>query len=588
TVARLEHKNILPVYEYDEAVVDGQQLAYLVMPYIRGGTLRERIDEMKREGKQFDLNTVSNYIGQIAEALSYAHSLGVVHRDIKPANLLFHPDGRLLLSDFGIVRLSAMPALTTAGNFLGTAEYASPEQASAQELDARSDIYSLGIMLYELLTGTVPFTGPNPFVVLSKQINEPVPSMRGIRPDLSPAIEFVVRKALAKNPRDRYQSATEMAADLRAAISPALAAPGGLRLGGNGGNSDLTVADSSWQPPQAIPVQQAAGAIPPTSPAVPIAPTGGAMPFPRQPGQWHWPSQSANPPLPQQARQGAINATPKTTDEDAINHVPTPIAQRQARRFYFYGVIVIALLLQLFVLALILAPTVPATATSAILGILTGASINLLPLAAICFTGITRNRGISTNVNRSLAVALIAPIVSGFFISFGASPRPNDIHLPFLAYVVLLVSNLLQWRSAIIGALTGLLPLTLILILTLSMPTSLPRTDPLLLRVFGILFIAAIGAPTPGAVLAVWLSHKMTFPMLLRSSALAGLLMFVGAVVLASLWSGLTASHTLLFNSFSQPGLAFFVGLCTLGLIGALRGMLDAWVYRRIISRRIK
>ncbi len=608
TVARLEHKNILPVYEYDEAVVDGQQLAYLVMPYIRGGTLRERIDEMKREGKKFDLNTVSNYIGQIAEALSYAHSLGVVHRDVKPANLLFHPDGRLLLSDFGIVRLSAMPALTTAGNFLGTAEYASPEQASAQELDARSDIYSLGIMLYELLTGNVPFTGPNPFVVLSKQINEPVPSMRGTRPDLSPAIEFVVRKALAKNPRDRYQSATEMAADLRAAISPALAAPGGLRLGGIGGNSDLTVADSSWQPPlpQAIPVQQAAGAIPPTSPAVPIAPAGGAMPFPRQPGQWHWPSQSANPPLPQQAGQGAMNATPKTTDEDAINRVPTPIAQRQARRFYFYGVIVIALLLQLFVLGLLLAPTVPATATPAILGILTGASINLLALAAICFTGITRNRRISTNFNRSLAVALIAPIVSGFFISFGASPRPNDIHQPFLAYVVLLVSNLytlrqlgavdaareqvevapVHWRSAIIGALTGLLPLTLILVLTLSMPTSLPSTDPLLLRIFGILFIAAIGAPTPGAVLAVWLSRKMTFPILLRSSALAGMFMFVGAVVLASLWSGLTASHTLLFNSFSQPGLAFFVGLCALALIGALRGMLDAWVYQRVISRR--
>jgi hypothetical protein len=145
-----------------------------------------------------------------------------------------------------------------------------------------------------------------------------------------------------------------------------------------------------------------------------------------------------------------------------------------------------------------------------------------------------------------------------------------------------------QWRSAIIGALTGLLPLTMILVLTLTMPTTLPRTDPLLLRVFGILFIAALGAPTPGAVLAVWLSHKMTFPTLLRSSAMAGMLMFVGAVVLATLWSGLTASHTLFFDQFSQPGLAFFVGLCALALIGGLRGMLDAWVYQRIMSRRKK
>src|SRR3984893_13129635 len=135
TVAKLEHKNILPIYEYEEAVVDGQRLAYLVMPYIRGGTLRERIDEMRRQGRQIDLNTVGNYISQVADALSYAHSLGVVHRDIKPGNLLFHSDGRLLLSDFGIVLLSAMPTLTMAGSFLGTAEYASPEQISTSEID---------------------------------------------------------------------------------------------------------------------------------------------------------------------------------------------------------------------------------------------------------------------------------------------------------------------------------------------------------------------------------------------------------------------------------------------------------------------
>src|SRR5258706_7489810 len=123
TVAQLEHKNILPIYEYEEAVVDGQRLAYLVMPYIRGGTLRERIDEMRRQGRQIDLNTVGNYISQVADALSYAHSLGVVHRDIKPGNLLFHSDGRLLLSDFGIVRLSAMPTLTMAGRVLCVAAH---------------------------------------------------------------------------------------------------------------------------------------------------------------------------------------------------------------------------------------------------------------------------------------------------------------------------------------------------------------------------------------------------------------------------------------------------------------------------------
>src|SRR2546427_775752 len=108
----LEHNNILPIYEYGEALVDGQRLAYLVMPYVRGGTLRERIDETRRQGQQFDLNTVASYISQIADALSYAHSLGIIHRDVKPGNLLFHQDGRLVLSDFGIVRLIAMPSLT--------------------------------------------------------------------------------------------------------------------------------------------------------------------------------------------------------------------------------------------------------------------------------------------------------------------------------------------------------------------------------------------------------------------------------------------------------------------------------------------
>src|SRR5207245_281317 len=167
----------------------------------RGGTLRQRIDEQKRQGQPFDLPIVSNYVNQIAEALSYAHSMGIVHRDVKPGNLLFHTDGRLLLTDFGIVRLSAMPALTMVGSFVGTAEYASPEQVSAVEIDSRADIYALGIILYELLVGKVPFTGATPFAVMSKQLHDPVPSVRTTRLDLSPSIEFVVKKALAKDPK---------------------------------------------------------------------------------------------------------------------------------------------------------------------------------------------------------------------------------------------------------------------------------------------------------------------------------------------------------------------------------------------------
>ena len=625
TVAKLEHKNILPVYESAESLVNGQEIAYLVMPYIRGGTLRERIDEMNREGKHFDLRLVADYIDQVADALDYAHTLGVVHRDVKPANLLFHQDGRLLLSDFGIARLSAMPALTNAGIFLGTAEYASPEQANAGNLDARSDIYSLGIILYELLTGHVPFTAPNPFAILAKHLKEPVPSIRNARPDLSPSIEFVVKKALAKNPADRYQSAHEMAADLRAAISPisaipadsaaiaASAAPGMLRLGGDARNSDSTVADHPWLPPVAhvaqgdsppapalaTPAVGVASPIPPTSPAVPIGPAGGAVPTPGQPGQWYWPSQGAQQqqgayatPVQQVAGNGAASANPALT-------------RQWKRRWYYYGTILVAVLAQLPVLGLLLAANVPGSASPAILGLLLGTCVNLLALAAIGFTGVTRDRPIRKYVYRCLAVALAAPLVSGFFVNFGAGPHAHSVYFPLIAYLVLLASNIfalrqlggvdiapeqvrsatILWRSVLIGALTGLLPLTMILVLTLTTSAASPSGVPPLLHVFGVLLIALIGAPTPGAVLAVWLSQKMSASTFFRSSALAGMLMFAAAFVLSALWSLLTAGHLLFLAQFKLSGLAFLVGLLTLSLIGALRGMLDVHVYWRLTHR---
>ncbi len=623
TVAKLEHKNILTVYESAEALVNGQEVAYLVMPYIRGGTLRERIDEMNREGKHFDLRLVADYIDQVADALDYAHTLGVVHRDVKPANLLFHQDGRLLLSDFGIARLSAMPALTNAGIFLGTAEYASPEQANAGNLDARSDIYSLGIILYELLAGHVPFTAPNPFAILAQHLKEPVPSIRNARPDLSPSIEFVVKKALAKNPADRYQSAHEMAADLRAAISPvspasaaiaASAAPGMLRLGGDARNSNSTVADHPWLPPMGQMAQgnslpapalatQAAGVaspIPPTSPAIPIPPAGGLAPTQGQPGQWHWSPQDA------QQQQGAFASPAQQVAANGAASANPVLTRQWKRRWYYYGAILVAALAQLPVLGLLFAANVPGSASPAILGLLIGTCVNLLALAAIEFTGVTRTRPIRQYVYRCLAVALAAPLVSGFFINFGVGPRAHSVYFPLIAYLVLLASNIfalrqlgsvdlapeqvrsasLLWRSVLIGALTGLLPLTLILVLTLTTPATSPTGIPPLLHIFGVLLIALIGAPTPGAVLAVWLSQKMSASTFFRSSALAGMLMFAAAFMLSALWSLLTGGHLLFLNQFKLSGLAFLVGLLTLSLIGALRGMLDAHIYWRLTRRQ--
>lgn len=607
TVARLEHKNILPVFEYDEAVVAGEQLAYLVMPFVRGGTLRERIDEMRRARNQFDLTTISSYISQIAGALTYAHSLGVIHRDVKPANLLFHSDGRLLLSDFGIVRLSAMPALTTVGNFLGTAEYASPEQASGSQLDARTDIYALGCILFELLTGSVPFRGSNPFAILSKHISDPVPSLKHSHPDLSPAIEFVVKKALAKNPQDRYQNATEMAADLQAAISPAVAAPGKMRLSGDANNEDLTVAERSWQPP----VPQAAGLqarqpalYPPNGPAAPVSPPAGVMPqpAPAQPGQWNRPAQPAHA----LQNAGGLPFTMQAAIEDGKGSTePTP---KRGRRLYFYGAIAITIFLQLPTLGLLVAHPAPGTITPVVPGILCGMLVNLLILATIGFVGVTRHRSIDTAIKRFLAILPVAALLSGLFVSFGAEVGTHGLNVPIVSYVLLLASNIyglrllgavdapydavevapVLWRTAAMGALTGVLPLTMILTLTLSMPAPLVFTQPQLLRMFGIFLVALIGAPTPGAVLAIWLSQKMSFPMLVRNSAIAGMLMFAAAYVLALFWSALTSNHNLFFEVFKPAGLAFLIGGCALALLGALRGMLDVWAYQRIMKRKTR
>src|SRR5215471_14226614 len=448
TVAKLEHKNILPIYEYEEAIVDHQQLAYLVMPFIRGGTLRERIDEMKRDGTHFDLNVVASYISQVADALDYAHGLGVVHRDIKPGNLLFHLDGRLLLSDFGIVRLQAMPSLTSVGSFLGTAEYASPEQVSAGEVDARSDIYSLGAILYELLTGELPYTGHNPFAVMTSVLSDPVPSVRDVRSDLSPAIEAVVTRSLAKRPEDRYQSATDMAAALQSAVSAAFMPASALRISGDANNSDATVAESRVQAPSPAKSVVRSGdtvpasPLPPANPAIPASPLA---PWQQQARPWQWASQNqAQVQSPVGALPGGTPAGQGGSYGPGAMNSPGVKTYRPGRRLFYYSVALAALLLQIPVLALLTAPA-NGGESPAVLGVLVGIGINLLALAALGLTAVTRSSSDRRFFNRSLAASLLAPLISGFLINFGADTR--GLHLPLLAFVVLLLSNIYTVRQ---------------------------------------------------------------------------------------------------------------------------------------------
>jgi eukaryotic-like serine/threonine-protein kinase len=233
-VASLEHPNIMPVHEYGER--DG--LAYLVMPYISGGTLR---DELEREGR-LPLEKAVLYLEQLAAALELAHEHGVIHRDIKPANILVRREGRLLLTDFGLVKIvsegqGASSRLTGVGVPLGTPDYMAPEQVMGGEIDARADLYSLGIILYQMVTGTVPFKANMPMQVAMQHMQSPPPSPRALRRELPPAAEQVILRALAKRPDERYKNVQEFASAFRLSLITSgvplpdfsgMLAPGGL------------------------------------------------------------------------------------------------------------------------------------------------------------------------------------------------------------------------------------------------------------------------------------------------------------------------------------------------------------------------
>lgn len=198
-IAALNHPHILPLWDYGEQA----GLPYIVMPLVRGGSLRERI-----RGRRMFPAEVLHYVRPIAEALDYAHARGIVHRDIKPANILLDDRGHIYVADFGIAKATegSVEGLTRTGVGIGTPEYMAPEQAQGQA-DPRSDIYALGIIAYEGLTGRVPYTGKTPVDVAIKHATVPLPPLDDLGNVVNPALEAVVRKALAKAPDDRYASA---------------------------------------------------------------------------------------------------------------------------------------------------------------------------------------------------------------------------------------------------------------------------------------------------------------------------------------------------------------------------------------------
>jgi serine/threonine-protein kinase len=202
-IARLEHAHILPVYDFGEE----KGTLYIVMRYLDAGTLEDRVGKTG-----MDIKEAVGLFSQLATALDYAHSKGVIHRDLKPGNVLVDNQGNAFLSDFGIAKsLEGGQNLTGTGGVVGTPNYMSPEQGLGGEIDARSDIYALGVILFEMLTGQTPFMGDNPMQVMLKHINDQPPSSRSLNPQISEAVDSVILKALSKDPDKRFKSAKDMA-----------------------------------------------------------------------------------------------------------------------------------------------------------------------------------------------------------------------------------------------------------------------------------------------------------------------------------------------------------------------------------------
>ena len=276
-VARLQHANIVSIHDFGEQ--DG--ITYIAMEYVEGGTLKDRLK------RPISIGEAVEFVIQAAEGLGCAHGHGIVHRDVKAANMLLRKDGNLLLSDFGIAKiLEGTSNLTRAGTGIGTPQYMSPEQGTGQAVDRRSDIYSLGIVLFHALTGKVPFNADSPISITVKHLNEPLP-VEKLREAVVPLpIEQVVVKMTAKSPSDRYQTtdaliealmAAVIASHLslprwRAGLQPSIAMPP---------VSPIPPALPSSGPlsaPSASPIQKAPASQPLPQPALPVS-----QPLPSQP-----------------------------------------------------------------------------------------------------------------------------------------------------------------------------------------------------------------------------------------------------------------------------------------------------------------
>ncbi len=205
---RLSHHNIVTIYDVGKS----GDVAYIAMEFLQGRELRDILNEKS----VLPLYQVLDIVAQVAQGLAYAHEHGIVHRDVKPSNIMIQKDGHVKITDFGIARMASAAVRTQTGMVLGSPKYMSPEQVMGKLTDQRSDIFSLGVMLYEMLTGRPPFSGENVNAIMYQTLNAAPPQPSSLNPAVPDMLNFIVAKALAKKMDERYQNAAEFADDLRA------------------------------------------------------------------------------------------------------------------------------------------------------------------------------------------------------------------------------------------------------------------------------------------------------------------------------------------------------------------------------------
>lgn len=281
-VAQLRHPNIVQVFDFNH----DNNVYYMVLEFVPGETLKQRLQRFNEKNRRIPLYDVVQIMARICDAVAYAHQRNLVHRDIKPANIMLNMENEPVLMDFGIARILGGQTHTATGATVGTALYMSPEQAQGRRADERSDIYSLGVTLFEMVSGRPPFEGDSAMSIMMKHVTDPVPDLRELNPDTPPDVEQIILKALDKEPGRRFQSASDMAAALRAAdlaAKPSTEATATLPVGAGetyiepappssseptwqGNSARQAALDPHLQPYEA---QPGYGAAPPAGPAAP-------------------------------------------------------------------------------------------------------------------------------------------------------------------------------------------------------------------------------------------------------------------------------------------------------------------------------